>query len=138
MLHNGDTSIQSYNGDNFKAFEGIFEYYFQHGFQLMVVTGDGGFKPLDKFMVKLPGAPRLNPTAANEHKPYIERKIHVIKERVRAVRHSLPFSNILPAQITTHMVFFVTKLLNFFPVKGGILDQYSPKIIMSGEIINYR
>ena len=36
------------------------------------------------------------------------------------------------------MVFFVTKLLNFFPVKGGILDQYSPKAIMSGEIINYR
>ena len=41
----------------FKAFEGIFKYNFQRGFQLMVVTGDGGFKPLDKFMVDLPGAP---------------------------------------------------------------------------------
>ncbi len=28
--------------------------------------------------------------------------------------------------------------LNFFPVKGGILDQYSPKAIMSGETINYK
>ena len=37
-----------------------------------------------------------------------------------------------------HMVFFVTKLLNLCPVKGGILDQYSPKAIMSGEIINYK
>ena len=88
-------------------------------------------------MVDLPGAPRLNLTAANEHEPYAERKILVIKERVCAVRHSLPFSNI-PAQITTLMVFFVTKFLNFFPVKGGISDQYSPKAIMSGEIINYR
>ena len=103
----------------------------------MVVTGDGGFKPLDKFMVDLPGAPRLNLTAANEHENYIERKIRVIKERVRAVRHPLPFSKI-PTLITTHMAFFVTKLLNFFPVKGGISDQYSPKAIMSGEIINYR
>ena len=37
-----------------------------------------------------------------------------------------------------HMVFFVTKFLNFFPVKGGISDQYSLKAIMSGEVINYR
>jgi hypothetical protein len=36
------------------------------------------------------------------------------------------------------MVFFVIKVLNFFPVKGGILDKYSPKAIMSGEIINCR
>ena len=121
----------------FKVFEGILKCYYQRGFQLMVVTADGGFKPLDKLMVDLPGAPRLNLTAANDHESYVERKIRVIKERVRAVRHSLPFSNI-PVQITTHMVFVVTKLLNFFPVKWGILDQYSPKAIMSGEIINYR
>jgi hypothetical protein len=121
----------------FKAFEGIFKYYYQRGFQMMVVTADSEFKPLEKLMVDLPGAPRLNLTSANEHEPYVEHKIRAIKERVCAVRHSLPFSNI-PAQITTHMVFFVTKLLNFFPVKGGISDQYSPKAIMSGEIINYR
>ena len=83
----------------------------------MVVTADGGFKPLEQLMVDLPSAPRLNLMAANKHKPYVERKIRVIKERVRAVRHSLPFSNI-PVQITIHMVFFVTKLLNIFPVKG--------------------
>jgi hypothetical protein len=103
----------------------------------MVVTSDREFKPLNKLMVDLPGAPRLNLTAANKHEPYVKRKICVIKERVRAVRHSLPFLKI-PTQITTHMVFFVVKLLNIFPVKGGILDQYSPKAIMSGETINYK
>ena len=121
----------------FKAFKGIFKYYYQCGFQLMVVTSDSGFKPLDKVMVELPGAPCLNLTTANDHEPYVERKIRVIKERLCAVCHSLPFSNIT-VQITMHMVFFYTKLLNFFPVKGGISDQYSPNAIMSGEIINYR
>jgi hypothetical protein len=103
----------------------------------MVITADGEFKPLEKLMVDLSGVPRLNLMAANEHELYVKRNIRVIKERVRAVRHSLPFSKI-PAQITTHMVFFVTKFLNFFLVKGGISDQYSLKAIMSGEIINYR
>jgi hypothetical protein len=103
----------------------------------MVVTADGKFKPLDKLMVDLPGAQRLNLTTANEHKPNVKRKICVIKERVWAVRHSLPFLQ-RPMKITMHMVFFVVKLLNFFPVKGGILDQYSTKVIMSGETINYK
>ena len=41
-------------------------------------------------------------------------------------------------QMTAHMVFFVVRLLNSFPAKGGVSDQYSPKTIMSGERINYK
>jgi hypothetical protein len=33
----------------------------------------------------------LNTTSANEYVPKIERQIRVIKERVRATRHTLPF-----------------------------------------------
>ena len=40
--------------------------------------------------------------------------------------------------MTTHMVFFVVKLLNYFPVKGGVSDQYSPKAIMSGKVIQFK
>jgi hypothetical protein len=133
MMHLSNCKIDTI----FKAFQSIFKYYYQRGFQLMVVTADGEFKPLDMLMVNLPVAPRLNLTAANKHEPYVERKICVIKERVRAVRHLLPFSQ-LPMLMTTHMVFFVTKLLNFFPVNGGLSNQYSPKAIMSGETINYK
>ena len=50
----------------FKAFKGMFKYYFQCGFQLMVVTGDSGLKPLDKYMVNLPGSPRLSLTAPTQ------------------------------------------------------------------------
>ena len=85
----------------------------------MTVTANGEFAPLEEFLYSLPGAPRLNLSAANEHEPYVERQIRVIKERVRAVCHSLPFLS-LSMQITTHMVFFVVKLLNYFPAKGGV------------------
>jgi hypothetical protein len=36
------------------------------------------------------------------------------------------------------MVFFVVKLLNHFPAKGGVSTQFSPKTIMSGQTLNYK
>jgi hypothetical protein len=38
----------------------------------------------------------------------------------------------------THMTFFVVKMLNYFPAKGGISMQFSPKMIMSGQTLNYK
>ncbi|MGL6130279.1 MAG: hypothetical protein ACRCZ9_01525, partial [Fusobacteriaceae bacterium] len=121
----------------YKAFASTFTYYYQRGFQIMTVTADGEFKSIENHMLNLPGAPRLNLTAANEHEPYVERRIRTIKERVRAIRHSLPF-NTVPTVIVTHMVFYVVKVLNNFPVKGGVSENYSPKTIMSGETIIYK
>jgi hypothetical protein len=112
-------------------------YYLQKGFQIVTVTADNECAPLPELMYELPGAPTLNHPSANEHKPYIERRIRVVKERTRAVQHSIPFTQI-PAKMLTHMVFFVVKLLNYFPAKGGVLAQYSPKTIMSGQTLNYK
>ncbi len=36
------------------------------------------------------------------------------------------------------MVFYVVKLLNYFPAKGGVSDIYGPKTIMSGKIIDFK
>ena len=121
----------------FAVFKSIFIYYLQKGFQIMTVTADNQFAPLAELMYDLPGAPTLNLASANEHEPYIKWRIRVVKERTRAVRHSLPFTSI-PPKILTHMVFFVVKLLNLFPVKGGVSTEYSPKTIMSGQTINYK
>ena len=123
-------------GTIYAAFK-FFMYYLQKGFQIMTVTADNQFAPLAELMYELPGAPMLNLTSANEHEPYIERRIRVVKERKRAVRHSMPFTSI-PSKMLTHMVFFVVKLLNLFPVKGGVSTEYSPKTIMSGQTINYK
>ncbi len=69
--------------------------------------------------------------------PEIERKIWVIKEQVWAVVYSLPV-NPLPAVVLVNAVLFVTKQLNLFPVKGGIFIQFSPKQIMTGEVVHYK
>ena len=112
----------------FKALRGIVLYYFQKGFQIIGLTADGEFASLQECMVELPGAPKLNLTSANKHEPYIERRSHVVKERVRSLHHSLPLKQ-LPKQITIYIVFYAVKLLNYFPMKGGVSDQYSPKDI---------
>ena len=83
------------------------------------------------------GAPQLNLTSADEHIPETKRRIWVVKERVRAIVYSIPF-NMLPAQVLIHVVLFVAKQLNMFPVKGGESAHLSPKQIMSGEVADFK
>ncbi len=99
--------------------------------------GDGEFVSLEQFTNLLMGAPWLNLTSANEHEPFIERCIRVLKERVQSIRHSVPFQTILKI-IMTHMVFYAVKLLNYFPEKGSVSEIYGPKTIMFGEIIDFK
>ena len=121
----------------FKALKAMHNYYLQRGFQIVFIKGDGEFKPMEEKVYELYGAPKLNLSSANEHVPEIERKIRVIKERVQAVRYSLPF-NALPPKVLIHSVLFVTKQLNLFPVKGGVSAQFSPKQILTGEVVHYK
>ena len=83
----------------FKEFKAIFTYYLQQGFQVMTVTADGEFAPLEKLLYKLPGALWLNLTSSNEHEPFVKRRICPKTNVWRA--HQLqallpPIRNILP------------------------------------------
>ena len=120
----------------FKAFKEIYLYYLHRGFRIVTVAADGEFAPLKPLIESLPGGPAVNLASSNEHVPEIERRIRVVKERARATRHSLPYTRI-PKLLTIHIVFHVVKLLNFFPMKGGISTTLSPKTIMSGETLDY-
>ncbi len=91
----------------FDALKCMCSYYFQQGFQIVFIKGDGKFTPLEAWMATLYGAPKLNLASANKHVPEIERKIWVIKERVRAIIYSIPF-NSLPARMLVHAVLFET------------------------------
>ena len=102
-----------------------------------MVHGDGEFEPLNNIMYSLPGAPLVNLSSANEHVPDIKLQIRVVKEQCRATQHSLSLqwmSNLL----TTHIVLNSVKMINFFPTKGGISDNLSPKTIMSGKTLDYK
>ena len=85
----------------------------------------------------MPGVPTINLTSANEHVPYIERKIIVVKERARCVRHILPFNRI-PRLLLIHITFVSVKMINYFPKKGGVSSVYNPNTIMSRETFNYK
>ena len=85
----------------------------------------------------MPGGPRMNLTSANEHVPEIERKIRVVKERVRDVRHSLPFNKI-PKILLINLVLSTVKMLTYFPTKAGISTSLSPRAIMLGESLDYK
>ncbi len=121
----------------FNALKSMCGYYLQQGFQIVFIKGDGEFAPLEAWMAMVYVAPKLNLVSANEHVPEIERKIWVIKERVRAVIYSIPF-NSLPARMLVHAVLLVTKQLNLFPLKGGLSSKLSPKHIMLGKVVQYK
>ncbi len=99
--------------------------------------GDGEFTSLEQFTNLLMGAPRLNLTSVNEHEPFIEHHICVVKERVWSIGHSVPFQTIQKI-IMMHMVFYAVKLLNYFPEKRGVSEIYGPNSIMSGKIIDFK
>ena len=79
----------------------------------------------------------INIASANEHAPYIERLIRDVKERTRAVRHSLPF-NETPKILAIYVVFTIVRIINYLPVKGGVSTILSPKTIIHGEEIHYK
>ena len=83
------------------------------------------------------GAPQLNLTSADEHVPEIDRQIRVVKEWVQVIVYSIPF-NMLPMHVLIHVVLFVAKQLNMFPMKGGVSAHLSPKQIMSGEVADFQ
>jgi len=64
----------------------------------------------------------LNP-AGGAPVPVVERKIRLIKERVRAVYNTLPF--VLPQRLMKWLVTFAVKMINFLPTTNAC-DYVSP------------
>ena len=103
-----------------------------------MLHANGEFAPSKILIELMHGGPVVNLASANEHVPEIERRIRVVKERSRGSRHSLPFQRI-PKLLTIHIVLKSVRMLNFFfPTRGGISDSFSPKTIMSGEVLDYK
>ena len=115
----------------------VLSLYQRRGFKVATVHGDGEFEPLKPMIEASPNSPTVNLTSRDEHVPEIERRIRVVKERARAVRHSLPFEQ-LPKLMTTHLVLHVVRQLTYFPSKAGISDLLSPRMLIKGEALDYK
>ena len=93
----------------------------------MVIRGDQEFASISELVVGLPTTPRLDWATASQHCGLIEWNIRFLKEKVRSLRHSLPYEWV-PAVMIVRMVLHVVNFINGFPRKGGVK-------LYSGEIM---
>jgi hypothetical protein len=112
------------------AMHQIYQMYMLREFHIVEKAGDGEFVWIADQVASLPTNPTLDLAAANEHVGLIERNIRLLKEKVRSLRHSLPFKRI-PALMLIRMVMHTVPFMNSFPRKGG-LQHYPPSDIMTG------
>eukprot|EP00804_Cyclotella_cryptica_P011281 CCRYP_007764-RA/>CCRYP_007764-RA protein AED:0.49 eAED:0.49 QI:0/0/0/0.5/0/0/2/0/105 len=84
---------------------------------------DGEFEKIKK---KVADCIEVNITARNKHIPEIERKIRVIKERVRCDKADMPVKE-LPSIIIKRVVLNAVLFFNAYVDKQGISEEYSPR-----------
>jgi hypothetical protein len=76
--------------------------YAARDFRIKFMLMDGEFVPM-KHALATAGIV-INTTSAKEHVPKIKRQIRVIKERVRATRHTLPFK-VIPLLMIIDLIY---------------------------------
>ena len=79
----------------------------------------------------------MNWCAKREHVPRIERKIRVIKERLRGYMSAMTCYKKFPKPVVIEMVKEISKWLNIFPVTNSVSDLYSPGTIVTSRKLNY-
>jgi len=77
-------------------------------FQINTIHSDGGFRSINEFILSFGIQHQM--CAAGVHVSIVERKIRVIKERMRTILFSLPF--LLPNSLLPYLVTFVTRTIN--------------------------
>jgi hypothetical protein len=88
--------------------------YLQRGFRIVVIAGDQEFNLISDLIVSLSTAPKLDWVEASQHCGLIERNIRFLKEKIRSLRHSLPFERV-PGIMVVHMVLHIVQFVNGFP-----------------------
>jgi hypothetical protein len=101
--------------------------YLLHGFCIVVIKGDHEFESISDLAVGLPTKPSLDWAAASQHYGLIEQNIWFLKEKIRSLRHSLPFERV-PAIMVVRMVMHIVKFVNGFPRKGGVKHSLLVKL----------
>ncbi len=95
----------------------------------MVIKGDHKFAAISDVVVGLPTMPSMDWAAALQHCGLIERNIRFLKEKIRSLRHSLPFERV-PGIMVVRMVLHIVNFVNGFPRRGRV-KHFSPGEIMT-------
>jgi hypothetical protein len=117
------------------ALKNIIKIYNTAGFKVSTLSCDREYIPLinaiqDEFNIT-PNFP-----SAQEHVPEAERNNRVMKVRIRAVFHTLPFKTI-PKIMIKFLAMECTKKLEYFPPNGGVSKYCSPREILHQQKLDY-
>ncbi len=100
--------------------------YGQASFRVRSISMDGEFEKVKRLMPTV----ECNTTAVREHISKAECSIRTVKEQMRGILMTLPFTHI-PRRTKIEFVYFTVLWLNAFPVKMGISSTYlSPEILV--------
>jgi hypothetical protein len=94
-----------------KSLEKTFNIYTYHGFIVSTALMHREFVCLNDVITGV----KINTTTVDEHVPEIDRQIRLVKERVRAIRSTLPFKK-LPSRM-------IVELMNFVVLNDIHLDE---------------
>lgn len=113
------------------ALDSFIDTYRARRFNIKAINSDGDAAVKSLHSHLLNKKVHLNITAADEHVPDVERNGRIVKERVRTVLNSLPYT--LPISMLRHLVNFVVFTLNLIPRQGTITHGLlSPREIFTG------
>ena len=127
---------QGTKSDSFlAALDDVLRIYNKNGYLITTIFTDQEFIPLLQ-PLQDEDSVDLNPASAKEHVPEIERSNRVIKERVRACYHRLPFKQ-MPKAMVIAMVEDCTYKTNFFPLKSGVSPYFSPRVLVERKQLDF-
>ena len=108
--------------------------YMKRGFRIRTFLMDGQCDVIRGDLSELNIT--LNTGTRGKHIPEVERQIRTIKESVRCVYATLPFTKI-PNCMLAELVYFCAFWLNSFPAHDRISDTLSPWPIVTGSHIDF-
>ena len=111
-------------------------FYEQRGVKLTQIDGDNEFESMRDEVYDETGV-RLNCANPGDHVGDAENNNKVIKERVRVKFQLSPYSAIPKLMIKYLGTTATTARLNWFPVKGGLSNYFSPYTTMNGEPVTF-
>ena len=109
------------------AFKTMIDSYVNHDFKVIKISYDSEHA-LEAAVRSIPDV-EPSPVGPGQHEVVAESKIRRIKERMRAILHSLPYE--LPMFLVKYLLQFVVSKKNHLPVSGSG-TKYSPREIFTG------
>jgi hypothetical protein len=108
-----------------KHLQRVLLVYRRASFRVRSILMDGEFEKVKGLMPTV----ECNTTAAKKHISEAEHSIRTVKERMRGIVMTLPFTH-TPRRMKIEFVYFTVLWLNAFLVKTGISSTYSPREIL--------